>query len=127
MRRKRTPYQKFQDELDKLCGDIVKERDGHRCRRCRKRVLVYWAHLIRRSRSKAVRWNLFNGIALCRDCHFWFDSSADKIEAALFIESMIGKEKMVELNELAHDKNAKPWLISDLKKKKVELTDKLIK
>ena len=53
----------------------------------------------------------------------WFDY-ADAIQAALFIESMIGKEKMLELNELAHDKNARPWLIGDLMKKKAELLDK---
>ena len=118
----RTRSQRLHDDLDEVCADIVKERDGHKCRRCGG-APVYWAHIIRRSRSKAVRWNPDNALALCRSCHKWFDVSADKIQAAIFIEQMIGKEKMAELHELASSRNARPWLVYDLEKKLQELKE----
>lgn len=126
---RRTRSQRLHDELDKLCGDIVKERDGWRCRRCGADrdhgAVIQWAHIIRRSRSKAVRWNIDNGISLCNSCHVWLDRSADRIQAAFFVEKMIGKKKMEKLHELANDKNAKSWLVCNLEEKLRELSSNI--
>jgi len=119
----KTKSQKLHLKLDKACGDLVKERDGHKCRRCGGEP-VSWCHIIRRSRSKAVRWNPDNTLALCRACHYWLDLGADMLSATAFIEEMIGKNKMKELVELAHDKNAKPWGIKDLENKLKELNER---
>ena len=64
-----------------------------------------------------------NLLLLCWPCHYLFDNSngASKIENALFIERMIGKQEMERLNDLAMSSKAKPWLVVDLQAKIAEL------
>ena len=55
----------------------------------------------------------------------WLDRSADRIQAAFFVEKMIGKKKMEKLHELANDKNAKSWLVCNLEEKLRELSSNI--
>lgn len=72
-------------ELDQLCGDYVKRRDGWTCQRCGRVYVPYpqasgrlvadgldWAHFITRVRKKTC-WNPLNTIAWCAGCHFYMD------------------------------------------------------
>lgn len=57
---------------DRLCAELVKERDGHRCRKCGVSKDLEWAHL-RPRRFGRVRWEPLNTVTLCRPCHSWLD------------------------------------------------------
>jgi hypothetical protein len=51
-------------ELDKLWRDVIRLRDGGKCRVCGKTEYLQAAHI--HSRSKlSTRWALLNGVALC--------------------------------------------------------------
>lgn len=60
-------------KLDKLCREVVYERDGHTCRKCGATpatAQLNWCHIFSRS-NRAVRHNLLNSMLLCVKCHFW--------------------------------------------------------
>lgn len=71
-------------DLDKLTSREVKERDEYTCQRCGKidgewdagieqYVVVQWAHIHTRE-YHCTRWELENGLTLCKRCHVWFDN-----------------------------------------------------
>lgn len=67
-------------ELDRLCADAVRERDGHKCTLCgvpedgRKHD---WAHIFSR-RYHSVRWSWTNSTTLCRRCHQTYTRRPDE-------------------------------------------------
>jgi hypothetical protein len=54
--------------LDDLVSKQVRERDGHRCRKCG-RERVYHHHVFGKKAHPSTRWVLENGISLCYHCH----------------------------------------------------------
>src|SRR5258706_9421462 len=79
--RRKSIYKQAVAQLDKLCANAVRERDGHRCTLCGSvgesgRVLD-WAHIISR-RYHSVRWAWNNSTTLCRTCHQRFTRRPDE-------------------------------------------------
>ncbi len=54
--------------LDKLCRQVVFQRDGHKCARCGKADNIQWCHVNSR-RYLSTRWMLENSLAMCAGCH----------------------------------------------------------
>jgi len=64
-------------ELDKLWADLVKERAGHECEKCRKKDYLNSHHIYSRT-NYPVRWDERNGVCLCAGCHTLTNTSAHK-------------------------------------------------
>ena len=65
-------------DLDKVARrEIVEERDGNVCQRCRYypegTLPIQWAHVHTRE-YYITRWEPDNSLALCSACHVWFDN-----------------------------------------------------
>jgi hypothetical protein len=67
---KRTPRKTLWNKADRLWAVAIKARDGH-CLRCGQDYHLEAAHIWGRNHY-GVRWDLENGIALCRSCHVKF-------------------------------------------------------
>ena len=63
--------------LDKLWSTKVKELAGHKCELCGSTEKLE-AHHVHRCKHYGVRWDLINGVSLCRECHCDNDYSAHK-------------------------------------------------
>jgi hypothetical protein len=80
---------------DDLWAKLVKERDK-KCRKCGS-VFGLSAHHIRVRQHKSTKYDIDNGIALCRDCH-----SLQKFRPEQFhdlVIDIIGQAKYDELRE----------------------------
>jgi len=66
--RKKTPYRKLVNKLDKICGEIVRGRG--RCQKCDKvDATLQTAHIFSRSKM-SIRWDIeYNLVCLCYYCH----------------------------------------------------------
>lgn len=63
-------------ELDAVARQIVFERDGFECVRCRSVSHLQWAHVFSR-RHLCLRWESDNAMTLCVGCHlFWHHEPA---------------------------------------------------
>jgi len=75
-------------KLDIQWSLAVRERDG-KCMKCGRRDGLQGAHIFSR-RSRSVRWDLDNGIALCMACHlFW--AHQEPVEFTRFLEGLLGR------------------------------------
>lgn len=56
----------------------VRERDGHRCRRCNHAERGKWSlpvhHIKPWARHPELRYDVNNGVTLCKPCHLWVHS-----------------------------------------------------
>ena len=69
-RKKLTPIQVLERELNDLWKRGVCERDGWRCQLCGATEGLTAHHVIYRSQCRFLRWDLANGICLCAlRCH----------------------------------------------------------
>ncbi len=84
------------DKLDKIFGDCVKLRAGHRCEVCKTyypegmRAGLETSHHFTRSRIP-VRWHPSNASAMCTHCHFRMGGCP--IEFAQWIKDHLGKSE----------------------------------
>jgi len=58
-------------KLDAVFSQIVRRRDG-RCLRCHTRENLQCSHVIPKSASQFLRWDLSNAITLCTGCHLYW-------------------------------------------------------
>ena len=58
-------------ECDDLWSAAVKKRAGYKCERCGKTKYLQAHHIIPRT-NYALRYDLENGVALCRACHLYW-------------------------------------------------------
>ena len=82
----------------------IRERDGHRCRRCHKipaKGGLHCAHHFTR-RTGATRLDPDNALSLCYGCHQYLDSHPEEKET--FWRSVIGDERFDALAARAHGK-----------------------
>lgn len=96
---KKPSVKTLRNKADALWGKAVRQRDGA-CRRCGKTEVLQAAHIISR-RYKATRWDLDNGIALCRGCHHW--NHHFPVEYDWWIRELIGEKKYESLRLQALD------------------------
>lgn len=69
----------IETRLDKVWSKVIKQR-GKWCERCGASDKPLDAAHIAGRGSRATRWHLGNGLALCRPCHQWFDIKATEDE-----------------------------------------------
>lgn len=76
-RKAKNPKPPTDRELDALCREIVRIRDGFRCRRCGDRE-AQWSHVHSRT-CKSARWMLENSLLLCARCHlrWWHEHPSE--------------------------------------------------
>ena len=93
----RTPAQKLTDKADALWRAKVKARDQV-CQKCGYDSTLEAHHIIKRW-NLSTRWNVDNGILLCRDCHRRGPHSAHNDEAgfAEWINRILGEEQITKL------------------------------
>ena len=103
------------DKLDIRWSELIKERDGHRCRHCGTTVKkLESAHIVGRSSFKT-RWLLRNGLTLCFTCHAEYDQHRNNAES--WLVNHIGKELWAELQWLSRPCNAGGnYFYEDIKK-----------
>lgn len=109
----RNPKQKLEDENDKLWSEAVKIRANHKCQLGCGRTASDAHHVARKSAS--VRWDMDNGIALCRPEH----DHDHEAEMNAKIIKVIGQAEFDRLE--AKSREIKKWNIPDL----TELRDRL--
>jgi hypothetical protein len=90
--------------LDRLCGLIVKERDGWACRNCKSTDRPQWAHYFSR-RYHGLRWDVRNSCCLCARCHYYYTARPHEWEA--WLQNKLGLQLYFELQGEAF-KIAKP-------------------
>ncbi len=95
MIRRRTPIARkrkgtaaqLQRAADADWKQLVLERDERCCVRCGAGRYLQ-AHHIRSRRFKSTRWELANGLTLCRGCHFWVHNHLEADETVAFYEGL---------------------------------------
>ena len=101
MRKKLTKRQRLKREADKLWRLILMKRYGYKCFVCSKKAIEVH-HFIPKQQCLALRYDLENGIPLCRSCHFQIHLKSDPIFSLI----------------IAFKKGGKKWLDYLLKRKK---------
>lgn len=77
---RQTPRNTLVRELDRLCRQVVFERDRNTCRWCKAKPATDWAHVMSR-RYHALRWDLDNSFAACKGCHLkWHHQPVEAVE-----------------------------------------------
>ena len=63
-------------KCEKLCRQIVGDRDDWRCQWCRKSYSLQYSHIVPRSQSTRLAWDPINGMMKCAGCHIkWHHAS----------------------------------------------------
>jgi len=88
-------------QLTDLWREIVRKRDGLRCRRCKTDARLQAHHIIS-SRFKRLKWDTTNGLLLCSGCHLWIHgrTGAGNREILDYLESEIGARALLRLEHL---------------------------
>lgn len=89
-------------KLDRAWSAAVRERDGELCRRCRSGPVD--PHHIFTSKRRSTRWDLVNGISLCRSCHRWIH--AHPAAGMIWLTAQLG-EGILEALQLKSRQRAK--------------------
>lgn len=93
-KRKKSRKAQLIKALDDLVSKQVRERDGHRCRKCN-RESVYHHHIFGKKAHPSTRWVLQNGISLCFHCHR--DAHASPEDFRRWIISWMGEKSYESL------------------------------
>lgn len=107
---KSSDKKKIIKDLEKMWHIAVFMREGNRCIVCGKPATDAH-HIIRRSQSLALKYDLKNGVPLCRACHFGLHKR-DDIRIYKAILEYIGDERFLYLMHHKRDifKNSKSHL-----------------
>ena len=78
-------------KLDRAWSEAVRERDGGWCRLGRDGCTCFPddAHHIVTKRRRATRWDMVNGISLCRSCHRWIH--AHPADGMIWLTAQLGE------------------------------------
>jgi len=107
---------KIEKQLDDLWRRAVLKRDNNKCRICGKTIGIQAHHIFSRVR-RSTRWELENGITLCRGHHYLAHRDFERFRR--FVVSIIGEDRYDELYLLSL--STVKWSMSDLEKKVEEL------
>ena len=108
---KKRNKQKLMKDLDKLWSEYVRERDKN-CQKCGGSGSVSAHHAFGR-RHLAVRWDIYNGVALCYPCHIHW-AHRDPAGFAEWFRVFVGDAQYERLSE-AHNQIFKPT-VEDLER-----------
>lgn len=109
-RKSKSNKKKIMQELDDLVSRITR-KIGY-CLRCGKSDNLQAHHIVRRSRSTVLRWDLRNLMCLCRGCHFWWHNSATKFDMDELCARCLTEEDEAHLKENQHKESH--FSVSDL-------------
>jgi hypothetical protein len=115
MARRSTPAKGAKLKCDLLFSQLVRERDGWRCRRCGKPgegVYMQCAHIVSRRYSRT-RCDFSNAVALCPACHM---SQTDNVWD---MAELVGADEVARLRALATDptwKRSRFWWDEELER-----------
>jgi 5-methylcytosine-specific restriction endonuclease McrA len=101
---KKPSRSKIKKELDKLVKDYVKERDGHICQHCGKKVSgksCQGSHVFSVGSCSVLQFEPLNIKTLCGHCHLWWHSTP--IESGQWFEQKF-PERLAQLNVLKQSK-----------------------
>ena len=76
--------------------------EGGYCGVCKANLANTCHHIIAKSISNRLRYELFNGIKICMGCHIAIHSSADP-EVFRKLDEALGKERIKKLEELRRE------------------------
>ena len=117
--RLRPSRQSLDSYLLELWGQVIRLRDGHRCRRCKRPGPYLQGHHVHRRNLWGTRHDPDNGLTLCRACHRWWHLNRE-IAYDWFVE-MVGADFAAILKVRAYSECKNP----DLQLRVVFLTQKL--
>lgn len=109
---RRTGLVTLRNENDKICGDIVRYRDGMSCRKCHRHVEgnnAQWSHIFVRELF-GTRWNSRNAVLLCSKCHHGWWEGLSRKEQLAWADAQLGEGELDQLwaesIALLHDRQA---------------------
>lgn len=89
----------LRNENDKICGDIVRFRDGMVCRHCHQPASgrnAQWSHIFVRE-LLGTRWNSRNAVLLCSDCHHGWWEGLSRKEQLAWADAQLGEGELDQL------------------------------
>lgn len=102
----------LRNQNDKICGDIVRYRDGMACRHCHQQVEGHnaqWSHIFVRE-LLGTRWNSRNAVLLCSKCHHGWWEGLSRKEQLVWAGAQLGEGELDQLwtesIALLHDRQA---------------------
>ena len=99
--KKKTPRQRLKAKLDKMWQEIVSTRQGYRCELCGG-TPACGHHIIFKSQSLYLHWDLKNAIVLCSSCHYKVHN-VDPRKMNKKIDKRIGESRVEYLEKHRHD------------------------
>src|SRR5271157_633997 len=72
--------------LDDLWSKAIKKRDGYKCVLCPSGSVLESHHVVHRRQNWVLRWNIKNGITLCKMCHDLADTLQFKNLIAMHVD-----------------------------------------
>jgi 5-methylcytosine-specific restriction endonuclease McrA len=88
-----TKSEKYADSLwSKAIKTILPQ-----CTFCYSKESLEAAHIIPRGKSKQTRWDIENGMTLCKRCHWHYDRVLDKTGREEIVTQYFGSEKWHKL------------------------------
>jgi len=104
--------------LDDLVSRQVRERDGHRCRKCgRHRVFAH--HIFGKKAHPSTRWTLENLLSVCFGCHR--DAHASPEDFRRWVISWMGEKEYEALYVRAQMRTSfkeidLEWMLKDMRR-----------
>ncbi len=114
---------KIMKAMDRMWSHLIFATYGNRCVLCGKPA-VDSHHIIRRSKSNALRYDIKNGVPLCKGCHF-FGIHKGSTEHHKALLEWIGEEKYAYLQQKKNEYTK--MNISSLRERAKELYEQLKK
>jgi len=96
----KTKQQNFRGKADTEWS--LQVRAGGKCEKCGATEHLHAHHVINKSLSSFLRYELKNGICLCFKCHFWWHHEAPTVTSDWFIKKF-GQERFDWLNSQRHE------------------------
>jgi len=119
MAKKKTERQKLDEDCLKLWSLCVRARDKI-CRNCNSDYMLQAHHIVQRT-YKLSRYNVHNGMALCRSCHFPEHIDPEKFRKMII--DILGEEDYTARQDKY--RITYKWTIAELKQIKIDLKAEL--
>jgi len=100
-RKRKTDRQRLTDRLDKVCREVIRERDNNQCQRCGKIVKgsdSHPCHVVAKGNGASLRrWDLLNIFLGCMNCHInWWHKEVTE-SGKWFAETFPARDAYLEI------------------------------
>lgn len=95
----------IRNQADAAFSDYIRARAGWQCQRCRmqfakgKARYLHCSHNYGRGQQN-IRYHPLNALALCKNCHFWFERN--RVESTRWLQETLGQNYAELLRAMAH-------------------------